>query len=196
MKFHQCEKKFIDYAKSHLTGNEEFDRNILLKLAHTQRVLSFARSICFGEMYSGSDEKNTLYAALFHDVSRFEQFRLYQSYRDTAEFDHGDEGEKILRKGVFCLDELSVAEFECVALAVRLHNKRTVPENSAPAVLAVRDADKLDVLAVVLDELDNPRNPKVLYSLSKESRFSVRVMECSLNRIVRITAILRRSRIL
>ena len=183
MKFHQYQKKFIAYAKSYLTGNEEFDRNILLKLSHTQRVYSFAEDICSREHYSGFDENTSLLASLFHDVSRFEQFKRYQTYRDSEAFDHGNMSEEILRSGVFDFAEISPEEFGCVALAVRLHNKRTVPEDSAPAVLTVRDADKLDVLAVVLDELDNPSNPKVLYSLSKENRFSERVITSILNRI-------------
>lgn len=182
MKFHQYQKKFIAYAKSYLTGCEEFDRNILLKLSHTQRVYSFAEAICLREHYSGFDENTSLLAALFHDVSRFEQFKRYQTYRDSEEFDHGNMSEDILRSGIFDFKAISTEEFECVALAVRLHNKRVVPEDSAPAVLTVRDADKLDVLEVVLDELDNPRNPKVLYSLSTENRFSERVISHIMNR--------------
>ena len=175
MKFHQYEKKFIAYAKSYLTGCEEFDRNIWLKLAHTQRVLSFAQVVSAQEHYSGYDEKTTLFSALFHDVSRFEQFKRYQSYRDSADFDHGNESELILRSGIFDFDDVDHEEFECIAYAVRMHNKLSVPENADNALLAVRDADKLDIFAVILDELDNPRNPKVLYSLSTENRFSERV---------------------
>ena len=176
MKFHQYEKKFIAYAKNYLTGSEEFDRNILLKLAHTQRVLAFAQVIATQERYSRYDEKTVLFAALFHDVSRFEQFKRYQSYRDSADFDHGNESERILRSGIFDFQDVEKEEFECIAHAVRMHNKVSVPENSDNALLAVRDADKLDIFAVILDELDNPHNPKVLYSLSTENCFSERVI--------------------
>ena len=59
---------------------------------------------------------------------------------------------------------------------MKLHNKRAIPSDASMAEKAVRDADKLDVLNVILDELDNPRNPKVLYSLSSENRFSEKVI--------------------
>ena len=183
MEFHQCKKMFIAYAKSYLIGNELFDRNILLKLAHTQRVCTFAQRIVEEERCFGFDEKTAMYSALFHDVSRFEQFKLYQTYRDSEVFDHGDKGAEILESGIFDLKFLSQNEFDCVADAVKLHNKRSIPENASFALKAVRDADKLDIFAVVLDELDNPSNPDVLYNLSSERRFSNSVAECIENRV-------------
>lgn len=183
MDFHQYQNKFIAYAKSYLTGNEQFDRNIRLKLAHTLRVFAFAEDICEGEHYFGSDVKTALFAALFHDVSRFEQFKLYQTYRDSELFDHGDIGAQMLIDGVFRLEELTDVEFECVVNAVKWHNKRTLPEGASVAAKTVRDADKLDVLYVILDELDDPSDPRVLYSLSTEKRFSKKVLQSVQDRV-------------
>ena len=182
MEFHQYRKKFIVYAKSYLCGNEQVDRNILLKLAHTQRVCSLAERIVTSEGFSGFDEKTIMFSALFHDVSRFEQLKLFRTYRDADSFDHGDKAAEMLENRVFDLKCLSAEEFECVVTAVRLHNKRTIPAESAAAVKVVRDADKLDIFSVVLDELDFPSNPDVVYNLSCERRFSDKVIGCVKNR--------------
>lgn len=177
MEFHQYKNFFIAYAKSYLTGSEEFDRNIRLKLDHTLRVLSYSEEIIGAEAFNAFDAKTSRFAALWHDVSRFEQFKRLETYMDGPAFDHGDEGAKLLENGVFSFEGFTPLEKETIIRAVKLHNKRAIPENSSMAEKSVRDADKLDVLNVILDELDNPRNPKVLYSLSTENRFSEKVLD-------------------
>lgn len=177
MDFHQCKKMFIAYAKSYLTGNEIFDRNIELKISHTLRVCSFAAMISEQEKYSVFDETTLMYAALLHDASRFEQLKLFHTFRDSERFDHGNKAAEMLENNLFGMKIVGKTEFACIVNAVRLHNKRVIPSDSFNAVKALRDADKLDIFSVVLDELDNPSNPDVLYNLSPEKRFSERVWQ-------------------
>ena len=177
MKFHQCKKLFSNYADSYLTGREDFDRNIRLKYAHTLRVFENASEIAAGTGVSANEAETALFAALFHDVSRFEQFRRFCSYRDCAEFDHGQESADLFTEKFAGYTLLGDADVSTVATAIRLHNKISIPENSSFAAKCVRDADKLDVLEVILNELAAPQDERVFYSLPGDRSISDEVMQ-------------------
>jgi hypothetical protein len=88
-----------------------------------------------------------------HDIGRFEQFERFGTFRDDVSVDHGNLGAEILkREGI--LAECGTAAQELIIRAVQLHNKRELPthlEEPLRTILrVVRDADKLDIVPVVL----------------------------------------------
>ena len=115
-----------------------------------------------------------LAAALLHDVGRFPQYERFRTYRDDESVDHGEEGARFLKESDFLAD-FSPLERDAVIEAVRLHNKRTLPEDMDPLVRsiceAVRDADKLDIVPVVLSRMmpDGPRDGIITLGLEDES---------------------------
>lgn len=126
-----------------------------LKRCHSLRVADNACCIAKALKFSSSERLLAETAGLLHDVGRFTQFVRYGSYRDADTVDHGAEGQRVLlaQNRAFLPDP---AEWELLLCVVECHNRRRAdippgldPEKSRFLRL-VRDADKLDIMELVL----------------------------------------------
>lgn len=131
--------------------------NVQLKIDHTLRVLQEARQISLSLDLSPAVRGLVELAALYHDIGRFPQLIRFGTFQDSESVNHGLLGFKTLRsEGV--LEGLSRQERATVLQAVNLHNRASVPEGlprGLDLVLRViRDADKLDVISVLLSRFD------------------------------------------
>lgn len=142
--------------------------HIVLKRDHSLRVHALASRIVAGENLPRPELHGA--AALLHDIGRFSQFERFGTYRDDQSVDHGDEGAEVLRHGGF-LDAFGAEERTCVIDTVRLHNKRELPDGldsmTRSLCCVVRDADKLDIVPVVLSKMlpGGPRDAVVTLGL-------------------------------
>lgn len=171
---------FTAYADRFLTGEADFDRNILLKREHSLRVLHEAEALAAAEIPDAETRNLTEVAALLHDLSRFEQFQKFRTYNDLASFDHGDRSAELVEE-LRLLDEFEDAARSDILDAVRHHNKLALPENLSPrgAIIAraVRDADKLDIFPILLDYLARPGNEVVVLNLKPSPELSPAVLK-------------------
>ena len=121
------------------------------KYDHTFRVVNYAERIAKSLNLSDDDFVLASKCALFHDIARFKQWSEYNTFEDALSFDHGDEGEKILK-------DLGIKD-EIILLSTRVHNKISVPEEFDERCKMfsniTRDADKLDNLCVKFPKLDS-----------------------------------------
>jgi hypothetical protein len=161
---------FLAYAGRFAQEAARDQENIDLKVAHSLRVLTEARGIADNEGFDPQVARFVHLSALLHDVGRFSQYATYKTYCDPLSVDHGDLGREVLEsEGI--LGELSQGEQRVVLETVRLHNKKTLPrdldEPLGTVVRAVRDADKLDIVPVVLDKVapGAPDNPVIRLGL-------------------------------
>ena len=164
MDIHGYEGWFKEYA-ARFAQKEALDQeNIDLKVDHSLRVLHEARGITSHESFGEHEAWLVHMAALLHDVGRFVQYDTFKTYSDPQSVDHGDLGREVLElEGV--LGDLEAGDRELILEAVQLHNKKDLPESIAEPLgrvtRAVRDADKLDIVPVVLSRVapgcpDNP----------------------------------------
>jgi len=157
--FSLFERRFRDYAAQFRNADGTFDFPIRRKIEHTFDVCRTTEEICRREGRSADETQLFLLCALFHDLSRFEQFRKFRTFRDADSFDHGNRSEEIMLSGGF-LQDVPPGRQAVIACAVRLHNKASIPpdtpEESLPAVRMVRDADKLDILKLVYEFFTDP----------------------------------------
>lgn len=164
-------RRFVLMAQEYAERLGERREHIVLKRDHCLRVHALAARIVARE--SISPPGPYLAAALVHDIGRFSQFERFGTYRDDQSVDHGEEGAVFLRGGDF-LETLDLPVRECVIEAVRLHNKREIPAGLDPLTRSlcnvVRDADKLDIVPVVLATLDaaGPADGVVTLGLADE----------------------------
>jgi len=147
---------FSTYAHGFYSSNKEDQGNILLKENHSLRVFENATAIGEAHGFSGRLLFLIRLAALLHDVGRFEQYRRFRTFKDDISLDHARLGFTVLKKeGV--LDGLPARDRRIVLVAVLLHNKKVLPPSLRPkhsdCVRAVRDADKLDIMPVVIEHL-------------------------------------------
>ncbi len=171
---------FLRYSAGFLTGNEDFDRNIELKRAHTLRVVDYARKIAESVELAGNLYDSALYAALLHDYGRFEQLKQYNTFKDADSVNHGEFGAKLLTEQQFLAD-LPAEQATNIISAVRWHNAKILPSTlSGDALLLTqitRDADKLDIIQLVLSyHVNHLDNPTVTLGLSLERRLSAKVV--------------------
>ena len=156
-----------------------------LKLAHTFNVLGHARQIAKEEGYAAPLARACLLAALYHDLGRFAQYRIWKTFKDAASCSHGELGAD-LAEAYGVLDcEPFVAK--TVLAAVRLHNAFHLPDDlsydSTIVTHVTRDADKLDILRVMDEHLSKKHyEPTVVLSLPDDpSLCSEKVIHAVLN---------------
>lgn len=147
---------FADYVGGFYSGGQDayLDKHIRLKEDHTARVCQEMRYILHGLEVSESDARLAEAAALLHDVGRFEQFRRYRTYVDPRSVDHGLLGCQVLsQEEVLC--DLDQPERNILLESTRWHGAKSVPADMDPRSAffcrLVRDADKLDVLGLLID---------------------------------------------
>ena len=172
-------REFLRYAESFLSDREAEDCGVTLKIEHTFRVIDEAEKLAAAEEFTPEQLRLCRYAALLHDLSRFEQFVRYHTFRDAESFDHGDRSAELAAELGF-VAPLPAEEAEAVLSAVRRHNKIALPAEpmgiSETPSRAVRDADKLDIMRLFLDHLDRPENPAVVFSLRPDAPVSDEVL--------------------
>ncbi|TVQ99379.1 MAG: HD domain-containing protein [Desulfovibrionales bacterium] len=163
----------VAFAQGLFPGDPLHHANMALKLDHCLRVFHEAEAITAAENLSSVTTRRALWAALFHDVGRFEQYVVYKTFDDRKSTDHGRLGSRTLKRHGL-LDRLDAQDGKAVRMAVVLHNKRFLP-TALPAwvlhpVQVVRDADKLDILLIMLDHLrpGGEHNPVVTLGLCDE----------------------------
>lgn len=145
---------FTGYCNSFSTRRTEDQRNFTIKYDHTHEVCLNAVRIAADLRL---DPKQALLAetiALFHDVGRFPQYRQYKTFDDSISVNHAALGAKVLRENN-ALSGLNQRDQDVIIRAVTLHNVFTLPEGLDEETLLfarlIRDADKLDILRVVIE---------------------------------------------
>lgn len=147
---------------------------VYLKRDHSLRVLREAQNL----LLNLDPSKQDLYylvsiAAIFHDIGRFPQYSQYKTFNDKISVNHGLLGYKVLKKEDV-LNGLTQKDRKDVLLSVLMHNRAKLPIG-LPSRLhfilqVIRDADKLDIIPVVLPHFQqvSPDNGIVTLGLPHE----------------------------
>ena len=142
-------KFFDDYVFTYDMNDPEIN----YKYHHSYRVMDIMITLAKKLNLSKKDIELSKVIGLLHDIGRFEQDKLFDSYDDRA-MDHGDYGEKVLRENNF-LNQTSIdkEDYEVVYKAVKNHNKFEIEKGLTERELLfaklIRDADKLDILYAI-----------------------------------------------
>ena len=157
---------FLGYVAGFRMDDPADQGHLDLKRDHSLRVFAEAVRLTEAQGLPARDMFLARVAALLHDVGRFEQYRTFRTYKDADSVDHARMGFEVLRQE----DVLSVLPGEdrvAVMTAVLVHNRKDLPKmlKGRPALLSkvVRDADKLDIIPVVLKNIEQgPRASSVV----------------------------------
>ena len=152
---------FKRYVASYYELPGDGVKPIVLKEQHTERT---CKEIIFLGRKSGVNDKDLLLAettALFHDIGRFPQWKNYATFSDSASEDHALLGlELICRHKI--LMRLRAKDRELIETAILHHNRRKLPPDLSPRQGLfsglLRDADKLDIWRLVINELEGCGN--------------------------------------
>jgi hypothetical protein len=152
-----CRQWFEDYAASFHCLDVEVEKNMDLKLQHTSRVFENIKRIAGTLDMQEEDMALAEAIALFHDVGRFEQMRVYGTFNDRISADHSKIGLRVLnRSGVLSI--LPANERNLIRKCIWNHNKYQLQASDKADFLLfsrlIRDADKLDILGIILEHFD------------------------------------------
>lgn len=129
-----------------------------LKYTHSRRVAENARLIAQELGLSPEDIQLSHVCGLVHDVGRFSQLEQFGSFHDADTLDHGLAGRQALEASD-ASSHYSSEEWYAINCAVEYHNKKTsnlpvnLPRKSERLLLIIRDADKLDIMDLVLQSV-------------------------------------------
>lgn len=136
------------------------DINIKLKYNHSNRVMELSKKYAKELGFNDYDIQLATLIGLLHDIGRFEQLRLYNSYNDSDTIDHADFGVKLLfEDGLIKQFWSNEEDYELIKFAIKNHNKFKMEDTNNERFLKhaklIRDTDKIDIMYVygISDEL-------------------------------------------
>lgn len=160
---------FSEYVKPYDITNEKIE----LKIKHTFRTVEVAKRIA--EDLSLNEEQILLaqLIALLHDVGRFEQVRIYNTFKDRDSIDHANLGVKILFEDGIIRSFIEDTKYDDIIYkAVKNHNKFKIQDGLSQEELLqariVRDADKTDILGMLVSDIE--KNENILYDYEELSK--------------------------
>ncbi|MBN2103196.1 HD domain-containing protein [bacterium] len=176
-KINDLKRWFSEYAQSFINGDEECERNIVLKADHTGRVCQEILQLGQAMRLNTQELRLAEIIALFHDIGRFEQYVRYRTFADRLSEDHASLGIRILKENEV-LNKFDKSTVSLILRTIRYHNRAALPHDETERCLffskLLRDADKLDIWKVVTDyyhcqdkrrnvaiELDLPDTPGI-----------------------------------
>lgn len=162
-------EEFIKYT-------ELFDQTVnevVRKREHSLRVADLMEYYAKELGYNSDDVKLAYELGLLHDIGRFRQIELINSFNDR-EFDHAIYGASLLfDEGLIARFNIPKDHYEILRFGIENHNKLIIDECNDERTLKfaklIRDADKIDIL-YLLSKGDIPKE-------SDDSSISPAVME-------------------
>ena len=149
----KAEEEFERYVSNYDITQKPIER----KKIHTFRV----EKIC-GEIARvlGLDKEKIELAkliGLLHDIARFEQHTIYETYDDLSSIDHGDLAVEILKKDNYIRKYIDTDKYDEIILkAIKYHNKYSIGDDISEEeelfCKIIRDADKLDIFYIKVNE--------------------------------------------
>ncbi|QJW49362.1 HD domain-containing protein [bacterium BFN5] len=141
-----------DYIESFYSSDRDIQANIQLKEVHTQQVALNCRSLAENLGLPKNEQQLAEIIGLLHDIGRFKQYAVYQTFRDSISENHATLGLKEIA-GLALLDKLSSTDRACLEFAIINHNTIAITDNGLERqklfARIIRDADKLDIYRVL-----------------------------------------------
>lgn len=150
---------------------------LTVKITHTFKVLDNAEAIAKTESFSPDIMRAISFAALYHDLARFDQYILYGTFKDRISRNHGAWSVELLKKYKRLKNEPPYLQ-KLIRIAIGLHNRRALPESftgiSRKICEVIRDADKLDILRIMAGHLAgaDQKNPTVILDLPDDPKLT------------------------
>lgn len=146
--------RYSAYVDTYRGEDGKLPAMMQLKLTHTKMVVDAAKRIAVGENFDARTAAAAEAAALLHDTGRYEQLKVYNTFRDSDSVDHAVFSHQIVKEKGW-LD--GWADKDAILAAVLYHNRREIPAGLDPLTddvsKTVRDADKLDIFRVLEDQI-------------------------------------------
>ena len=173
-----AEKEFEKYIEKYDSKNPKIDR----KIKHSYRVIDVAEDIA--KSLELTEENITLakLIALLHDIGRFEQIKIYNTFSDKDSIDHADFGVKVLFEDNLIRNFIKEDRFDNIIYkSIKNHNKYKIEEGLSERELLhtkiIRDADKTDIFEVYIREIESNEDAIFNFNELPKQKISEKVLE-------------------
>ena len=145
----KAEQEFLKYASAYDLN----DIKIKLKVDHTLRVTRLCTTVAESLGLEQEDKDIAFLTGLLHDIGRFEQVRIYHTFRDAESVNHAYfSADLLFREGMIRNYTAGTKHDSLIEKAIRLHNAYRLPDTLTDRERVfcqiLRDADKIDILRV------------------------------------------------
>lgn len=146
----KAKKAFKDYIK----GYNPEDPKIKIKITHIERVAQIAKKLAEDLKLSKEDIELAELIGLLHDIGRFEQIRVYNTFLDKDSINHAEYGIKVLFEDGLIRKFVEDDKYdEIIKIAILNHNKIKIEDGLSERELLhskiIRDADKTDIYYIL-----------------------------------------------
>lgn len=146
----KAKKVFKEYIKNY---NPE-DGKIKIKIAHIERVSQIAKRLAEELGLEEEDIKLAELIGLLHDIGRFEQIKVYNTFLDKDSIDHGEYAIKVLYEDGLIKKFLDTYKYDnIIKKSILNHNQAKIEEGLLEREnlhsKIIRDADKMDIFYVL-----------------------------------------------
>ncbi len=147
-------EKAKEVLNDYIAKYDDTNPKIKLKKDHILRVAENARNIAENLELSKEDIKLAELIGLLHDIGRFEQLRIYNTFNDKISVDHGQKGIEVLFEQNLIREFLEQKDYDrIIEIAIKNHNKPKIEESLSKEELLhskiIRDSDKLDIYNII-----------------------------------------------
>ncbi len=142
--------EFNKYVRNYDPQNPK----IKLKINHIKRVEVISKDLATKIGLSKEDIELAEIIGLLHDIGRFEQIRLYNTFADKKSVNHGELGVKILFEDGLIRNFIEDNQYDnIIKIAIKNHNKSKIDNELTEKELLhskiIRDSDKTDIFNVL-----------------------------------------------
>ena len=170
----KAKKVFKEYIKNYDIN----DPKIQLKISHIERTSEISGEIAKSLKLSNGDIMLAELIGLLHDIGRFEQIKIYNTFIDKKSINHAEFGVKILFEDKLIEKFIDTRDYdEIIKKAILNHNKSIIDNDLNEKELLhtkiIRDADKTDILYILtfdkietlygVDDLSNQKISDEIY---------------------------------
>ena len=171
-------EKAKKFYKEYISKYNPEEPRIALKIAHIYRTAEEAKALAEKLNLSKEDICLAELIGLLHDIGRFEQVKLYNTFIDKLSVNHAEYGVKVLFEDNLIRNFIEDDKYdEIIKKAILNHNKPKIENGINEKELLhckiIRDADKLDIYRVILTDSLEATYPLDKYSkepVSKECK--------------------------
>ncbi len=174
---------FDSYYQKHKSEDAIIQKNIDLKKNHTMRVVENTGKLAGVLLLNDEQKEIAEVIALFHDAGRFPQLAKYGTFNDDESEDHAALSLAALAEAPFFV-EMDETSQKIIKTAIHNHSKIQLPlfedEQMQLFCQLIRDADKLDVWAMVTNQFRDRSNDDmkiIMYNLPNQNLVSDKVIK-------------------
>ncbi len=173
----KAKQVFKEYIKNY---NPE-DGKIKIKIAHIERVSQIAKKLAEELGLDEEDVKLAELIGLLHDIGRFEQIRVYNTFLDKDSIDHGEYAIKVLYEDRLIKKFLDTDKYDnIIKKSILNHNRAKIEQGLSEKQnlhsRIIRDADKIDIFYVL-----TTGDKKELYGELEDEKITNNIYEQFLN---------------